>query len=231
MAVSNVSIDTALNQQTKTGLANNKLAEDFTQFLTLLTIQLQNQDPLSPMDTTEFTNQLVNFSQVEQQINSNQKLDSLVALQINNALGNALGYVGMDVTYLSSEFHYEGAGPVDINYALNGQAVDAKMRIYNEQGDLVVEKVLQKTAGSNDLTWDGKDAQGKAVPAGTYNIKIAATDIDGEAVSSSTVVEGRVHGVETQNGQVFVLVGERAVPISSILNANQAPASTTPSTT
>lgn len=221
MAVSNVSIDTALNQQAKTTNAGAKLAGDFTQFLTLLTIQLQNQDPLSPMDTTEFTNQLVNFSQVEQQINSNQKLDNLVALQINNALGNSLSYVGMDVSYLSSEFHYEGIGPVNINYALDGQAIEAKMRIYNEGGDLVVEKDLQKTAGSNDLAWDGKDAQGNPVPAGTYNIKIAATDIDGEAVSSSTVVQGRVHGVETQNGQIFVLVGDRAVPVGSILNANE----------
>lgn len=223
MAVSSLSIDQALAQQTKTDNAGSKLAGDFTQFLTLLTIQLQNQDPLSPMDTTEFTNQLVNFSQVEQQINANQKLDNLVALNLNNALSNSLSYVGMDVSYLSAEFHYQGAGPVKINYALEGQAIEAKMRIYDEEGDLVMEKEITKTAGSNDFIWDGKDTLGATVPQGTYNIKIAATDIDGNAVSASTVVQGRVHGVETQNGLIFVLVGERAVPVGSILNANEAP--------
>ena len=78
--VSDVTINSALNQQQKTESAKTGLAEDFAQFLTLLTVQLQNQDPLSPMDTTEFTNQLVAFTGVEQQINTNQKLDSLVAM-------------------------------------------------------------------------------------------------------------------------------------------------------
>ena len=108
--VSNVTINTALDQQSKTAAAQDKLATDFSQFLSLLTTQLQHQDPLSPMDTTEFTNQLVAFTGVEQQINTNQKLDSLVSLQLGNAMGSALGYVGLDVSYISSEFYNDGNG-------------------------------------------------------------------------------------------------------------------------
>ena len=104
MAVSPVSINTALDQQSKTDAASTQLSKDFNEFLILLTTQLQNQDPLSPMDTTEFTNQLVAFAGVEQQINTNQKLDSLVSLGLGNALGSAQSYIGKEISYISSEF-------------------------------------------------------------------------------------------------------------------------------
>src|SRR5262249_32024485 len=94
---SGVDINTALDQQAKTATTTQQPTTDFAQFLTLLTTQLQNQDPLNPMDSAQFTNQLVMFSQVEQQINANQKLDSLVALGVSNGLSAALGYVGLDV--------------------------------------------------------------------------------------------------------------------------------------
>ncbi len=83
MATDPITTTTGLaDKAAKTNQSGLKLADDMQQFLTLLTTQLQNQDPLSPMDSTEFTNQLVQFSQVEQQITSNQKLDSLLALQL-----------------------------------------------------------------------------------------------------------------------------------------------------
>ena len=105
----------AAYNQNKTNSSTVKLADDFQQFLTLLTTQLQNQDPLSPMDSTEFTNQLVQFAQVEQSINSNQKLDDLVALQLSSISSVALGYVGMDISYISSDMHNDGTNPVEVN--------------------------------------------------------------------------------------------------------------------
>ncbi|MCB1580276.1 MAG: flagellar hook capping family protein [Rhodospirillales bacterium] len=219
--VSDVSVNTALNQQAKTQIASDKLAEDFSQFLTLLTVQLQNQDPLSPMDTTEFTNQLVAFTGVEQQINTNQKLDSLVSLQLGNVMGSALGYVGLDASYISSEFYADGESPVTINYALNDVSVDATIRIESETGDLVYEGPAETSAGSHEFIWDGLDQFGNPAPAGTYNVRVDALDINDEAVGSTIVVEGRVRGVETQNGLVFLLIGERAVSVSNILNVSQ----------
>lgn len=219
--VSDVTIGTALDQQSRTAAASTQLGEDFSDFLNLLTVQLQNQDPLDPMDTSEFTNQIVAFTGVEQQINTNQKLDDLVALQLGTALGSALSYVGLDVSYISREFHYNGATPATMNYALNGDATEVTVRVFNEDGSLIYEEPGSREAGSNEFTWDGLDSNGQPMPDGTYEIRVDALDIDGNAVSTTTVVNGNVQGVETQNGSLFAIVGERAVSLANILNANQ----------
>lgn len=208
----------------QTGQQRIGLAEDFQQFLTLLTTQLQNQDPLSPMDSTEFTNQLVQFSQVEQQINSNQKLDSLLALQLSSISSVALGYVGMDISYVSGEMNFDGDTPIDINYALASEAITAKVNIYNDEGTLVYTADAPKNTGTNKFTWNGKDTNGNDLDAGTYTVKIDALDKTDKAIENSTVVTGRVRGIETQNGVVYVLVGERAVSIGNIVNATLPPA-------
>lgn len=219
--VSDVTVGTALDQQSKTAQASTQLAEDFSQFLNLLTVQLQNQDPLSPMDTTEFTNQLVAFSGVEQQINTNQKLDDLVSLQLGNVMGNALSYVGLDVSYISSELNFNGAQPSKINYALDKQAAESKLRIFDESGTLVFETDAEKSLGNHEFFWDGTLSGGGFAQPGTYEVRIDALDIDGQAVNGTTVVTGNVRGVETQNGLVFVLVGERAISIGNVLNASR----------
>ncbi len=220
---SEVNINTAVNQQRQTSATVASLAEDFTQFLTLLTTQLQNQDPLNPMDTSEFTNQLVQFSQVEQQINSNQKLDSLVQLGVSNAFGSALGYVGLDISYLSSEFNFNGETPVTIDYALSESARASRLFILDETGDVVYSEEAETGAGAHQFIWDGTSDGGFQLEPGTYQVRIDASD-DDDVVETSTVVSGRVDGVETQDGQIFMLVGERAVPLSNVLKAKQAPA-------
>lgn len=219
--VSDVTIQSALNQQQTTNAAGTKLADDFAQFLTLLTVQLQNQDPLSPMDSTEFTNQLVAFTGVEQQINTNQKLDSLVAMNIGNSFSSALNYVGKEASYISSEFYHDGS-PSEIKYALNGNAVTAKIRILNEEGTIIYEADANTSTGSHDFTWDGKNKNGAQVEKGTYEIRIDALDIDGKAVESSKVVKGLISGIETQNGAIFAVVGDRAVSVGNILNVSVA---------
>lgn len=196
------------------------LAEDFSQFLQLLTTQLQNQDPLSPMDSTEFTNQLVQFSQVEQQINSNQKLDNLVQLQLASISTVALGYVGMDISYLSAEANFDGSTPVTINYSQSKVASQAKINIYDATGALVFSESAPNAAGRHEFVWDGKTTGGQALEPGTYTVSIDAVDAEeGKPIDIQTAVSGNVRGIETQNGVIFVLVGERAVPLSSILQA------------
>ncbi len=215
-----VSLNTALQQQASTSNSSTQLASDFTQFLTLLTTQLQNQDPLSPMDTTEFTNQLVAFSGVEQQINANQKLDSLVSLGLTNSFTSALGYVGMEASYISSEFNYDGTNPSEIRYAIDGNAVEATISILDESGNEVYSEPAS-LSGSDTFAWDGTLKGGGMAEAGTYQVRINALDADNQPIDATTVVKGIVKGVETQNGTIFALVGERAVPVGSILNANK----------
>ena len=218
------------NQAAQTGQQRIGLAEDFSQFLQLLTTQLQNQDPLAPMDSTEFTNQLVQFSQVEQQINSNQKLDSLLGLQLASISSVALGYVGLDISYVSSDMNYDGSTPVDVNYALSKEAVTCKVNIYNEDGEIVYTGDAPRDTGTNKFTWNGTQTNGQPVEEGTYTVKIDAIDKENKIIENSTVVTGHVRGIETQNGVVYVLVGERAVAISSIVNATRPAVTPTPAT-
>ena len=219
MAVSPVSINTALDQQSKTDAASTQLSKDFNEFLILLTTQLQNQDPLSPMDTTEFTNQLVAFAGVEQQINTNQKLDSLVSLGLGNALGSAQSYIGKEISYISSEFTHSDT-PSKIRYSMGANSVTSKISIYDESGKMIYSADAAKSAGVHEFIWDGSLTSGGKAGPGTYEVKIDALDINGQAVQATSVVSGVVRGTETQNGQIYLLVGERAVALSNVLNTN-----------
>ena len=218
--VSDVTISQALGQQANTQASTSALAEDFSQFLTLLTVQLQNQDPLSPMETNEFTNQLVAFTGVEQQINTNQKLDNLVALGIGTAYSEAQSYIGRDVSYISSEFSYEGT-PTTLRYSLGEQAVLAKINIVDERGETVFSTGASRSPGAHEFVWDGTLDDGSKAPNGTYQIKIDALDANENPIDTSTVVTGKVRGTESQNGQVFLLIGDRAVALSNVLNTSQ----------
>ncbi len=217
--VSDLTVTGTVSNAQKTESSAIKLADDFTQFLTLLTTQLQNQDPLSPMDSTEFTNQLVQFSQVEQSINTNKKLDDLLSLQLGSISSVALGYVGMDISYVSGEMNYNGTKPVDINFVLTDNANVSKINIYNEAGDVVRTIDAPKTAGAHTVAWDGKDNNGNQMAAGTYSLKLDALDKDNKALKVSTVVSGNVRGIESQNGVIYLLVGDRAVSLGSVIQA------------
>jgi flagellar basal-body rod modification protein FlgD len=217
--VSDVTVTGLAKNAQKTQGAGVQLAEDFNQFLILLTTQLQNQDPLNPMDSSEFTNQLVQFSQVEQAINTNQKLDDLVSMQLGSISSVALGYVGLDINYLSAEMTYDGAKPVKVSYALEQEAFSAKINILDEKGQLVFSKTVDKSAGAHEFVWNGEHSGGGAVESGTYAVSIDALDSEGNKIDTSTVVSGRVRGIESQNGMVFLLVGKRAVPLGQVINA------------
>lgn len=217
---SDVTVNSALNQQARTSSASSQLADDFDQFLQLLTVQLQNQDPLSPMDTAEFTNQLVAFSGVEQQINTNQKLDSLVSLQLGNSFSAALNYVGLEASYLSSETYYDGENDVKVSYAIDGDAQQTTLNIFDASGNRVFTQDVSGDDGVEAFYWDGKSTGGEQLAAGTYEVRIDAFDAQNEALPSSTVVSGLIRGVETQNGAIFALVGERAVSVGQLINVS-----------
>lgn len=225
---SDVTLSGAATSANRTQQQSVGLAQDFDQFLKLLTTQLQNQDPLAPMDSTEFTNQIVQFSQVEQQINLNQKIDDLVALQLTSLSSVALGYVGLDISYISAELNYDGETPVTVNYSLANQALDAKINITNEAGELVYSGTVPKEAGRHEFVWNGIKTNGQPVEEGTYSVTIDAVDKDSSPVDTSTAVSGKVRGIETQNGIIYVLVGDRAVAISSILQARLPEQGSTP---
>ncbi len=217
--VSDVTTSGQAVQASQTTQQSVSLAEDFTQFLTLLTTQLQNQDPLSPLDSNEFTNQLVQFSQVEQGINTNSKLDDLLSLQLNGAATSALGYVGLDVEYVSAEIAHEQGEDSTIRYSLDGNASVSKINIFDESGQLIQSVDAEKGVGAHTFEWNGRDLLNNEMPTGTYVVRVDSLDVDEDPVNTTTVVQSRVKGIEQQDGIVYALVGERAVAITDILSA------------
>lgn len=221
---SDVTINSALNYSNGTANSSAQLAEDFDDFLVLLTTQLQNQDPLDPADSTEFTNQLVAFAGVEQQINTNQRLESLVALGLGTSFASSLNYVGNDVSYVSSEAYFDGSRPIKVDYTIDGASADTTINIFDESGNLILNRPVSDDESIESFVWDGKDENGIVQPAGTYSIRVDALDAQNNPLTATTVVTGFVKGVETQNGTTFLLIGERAVSIGSVINVTQAAA-------
>ena len=191
------------------------IGQTFDEFLSLLTTQLQNQDPLDPLDSKEFTNQLVQFSQVEQQIQQNKSLNTLTSLYQSAVQSSALNYIGLDITIEGTEVDYFGQ-QIPVKYELAENATKSKLTVINEDGQVVRTVDVQKTAGEHSFTWDGRDDDGNPVEPGAYNIQVGATDKDGEAVKVTTQVPGRVDGVETVDGEPILLVGSLRIRLDQV---------------
>jgi flagellar basal-body rod modification protein FlgD len=205
--------------QTTESASRNKLAKDLDSFLTLLTSQLKNQDPLSPMDSTEFTNQLVQFAQVEQSINSNESLTSLISLSQQNIVTNAVNYIGKTVEATSSKVPMQD-GQFKMAYGLDKDAESVAIAIRNEAGTIVYSTTGEKTAGVHALEWDGKDAYGVQQPDGTYEVSVNAMGKDGdeEAIQTYTTAFGKVSGVTQKDGQTLLVMDKIGVPIDKVLS-------------
>jgi len=201
----------------KTDASRNKLAKDLDSFLLLLTSQLKNQDPLSPMDSTEFTNQLVQFAQVEQQINSNESLTSLISLTQQSIVTSAVNYMGKTVEANSSQFPLQN-GRAKMAYGVTEDAQSVAIVIRNAGGQIVYSTTGEKTKGVHPLEWDGKSSTGQQLPDGTYKIEVTALSKDGEAVETYTTVFGKVTGVTTKDGQTLVVMDKLGVPVDKILS-------------
>jgi flagellar basal-body rod modification protein FlgD len=190
---------------TDTGaLGRARLAENFDTFLSLLTVQLKNQDPLSPLDSNQFTQQLVQMTGVEQQLLTNDLLKKLVG---NTASGvsTAVSLIGKEVRAVSSEAAL--SGDAQWTYTLDRSATDVKLEILDSRGRIV--RVLAPTdnkAGEHTLTWDGKGDAGSTLPDGVYSLRVTAKDSQGTAVGSTVFADGLVTGVEQSNGQTLITV-------------------------
>jgi len=194
------------------------LASNFETFLSLLTSQLKNQDPLSPVDSNQFTAQLTQMAGVEQQLLTNELLKSLVAAQGGGGLANAANYIGRDATAAWSATKFTD-GAASWSYELAASANSAKLQVLDAAGKVVWEgDAPDKTAGVHDFTWDGKTTSGAdAAEGGVYTLKITATNAAGAALDSQVLTRGRVTGVEMYNGETYLTVGNAILPLSSVI--------------
>ena len=194
--------------------AQQQLAGNFNTFLQLLTTQLQNQDPLSPMDSNQFTQQLVEYSQVEQQINSNTKLDTLISLGQGQSNSYAMSYLGKNVVLSNGQGALTN-GAADWTYGLNGASAATALTVTDSTGKVVYAGAGQTAAGTHDFAWNGQDNNGNQLPDGSYTLTASATASDGTPVSTSVASKGLVSGVDLSGTTPQLMIGTTEIPLSS----------------
>lgn len=194
------------------------LASNFQTFLSLLTTQLKNQDPLSPVDSNEFTAQLTQMAGVEQQLLTNDLLTSLLKAQQGDGLTGAAQYIGKDATAVWAATRFED-GEASWSYELAANATEATLQVLDASGKVVWSgPAPDKTNGLHDFKWDGKTTGGGQVDdGGVYTLKVVAKDGAGKDVDAQVLIRGRVTGVEMYDGTPFVIVGKSIMPVSSLI--------------
>ena len=190
---------------------------EFNTFLTLLTTELQNQDPTSPLDTNQFTSQLVQFSQLEQTLNTNTDLQTLISLQQQNSVGGALSYLGHTVEATGGNISLDGTDAVDLNYNLASNAASATINVLNSSGQTVASFPGTTTAGQNSVSYDGTYPGQPTLVAGQYSYQVVATDSTGNAIQATAYTSGMVTGVDSSNGTVELHIGNIVIPASSVV--------------
>ncbi|MFN3657233.1 MAG: flagellar hook assembly protein FlgD [Pseudolabrys sp.] len=177
-----------------TGVNNTTIASNFQSFLQLLTTQLKNQNPLDPLDTNQFTQQLVQFAQVEQQMKSNDQLATLVAMNKTAEATTALAYVGATVVVDGSTAKLDSNGAT-WNFNVTKPAT-ATVTIKDAAGQTAYSATFGVTPGDQKFTWDGRGNDGSVWPAGNYTITATALDASKQSVAVSTEVQAVVDSVD-----------------------------------
>ena len=190
------------------GLTNGaSLAETFDNFLVLLTAQLQNQDPLEPLDSNEFTQQLVQFTGVEQSLKTNDKLDDLIALQGDNQLNQAVHLVGKTIAADSLVLNLED-GQATMTYELSASANNASVVVLNEAGTIVKSFSAPTDFGHHEINWDGTDNNGNPVADGIYGFLVSAVDAENAQIPLVQGIKGRVTSVKRDGEDTVLMLGD-----------------------
>jgi len=197
------------------GAAMQQLSGNFQTFLTLLTTQLQNQDPLSPMDSNQFTQQLVEYSQVEQQINTNDNLKTLINQGASQTGAYGVSYLGKAVT-IANGLAPLAKGQAIWAYNLDSAAAQTQLTVTDASGNAVYTGTGENTAGAHVFNWDGKKADGTQLADGTYKLTVTAKAADGSAVNSTVTTTGVVSEVDMTSGTPVLMVGPMAVNLADV---------------
>ena len=195
--------------------AMSQLSGNFNTFLTLLTSQLKNQDPTSPMDSNAFTQQLVMYSQVEQQIGTNDNLKSLIAQGSSNAAAMTTGYLGKKVSIVNGQAALIG-GNANWTYNLTKPAAATQLDISDSNGKTVFSTAGAIGTGNHSLAWDGKDSHGNPLADGSYKLTVTATALAGGTVASSVASAGTVTQIDMTGGTPRLIIGSMEIDMADI---------------
>jgi flagellar basal-body rod modification protein FlgD len=191
-------------------------------FLKLFIAQLQNQDPLSPQDPTEFLGQLAQLTQVEQAYNSTAALEKLLTAQDNSLAMTSVALIGKDVTALGSQAPFDGTNPASLTYQMPASTSDTTLTIYNSSGNAVkVVDLGSVSSGNGTYQWDGTDGQGNTLATGAYSFSISGTDALGDKQTATTYTKGIADGVRFDNGTAYITIGAVSVPFANVTTVTQ----------
>lgn len=213
-------VDGVSNTNTTNNTSNTsqvQLVKNFDTFLTLLTAQLKNQDPMAPLDTKDFTNQLVQFSQVEQQINMNSSLTKLISATNLNQQTQALDYIGKEVDAPGATTYAAAGKGAQWTYDLPKDASSVTLKVLDKAGNVVWTGTGEDKTGLHEFKWDGKNSStGEAAPAGDYTLKVEAKDAKNANIEAEITMRGKVDAVEMDNGEILLVVGSSRLNLSDV---------------
>jgi flagellar basal-body rod modification protein FlgD len=214
MAIQNISSTANQNAGSQT-LPSQTVTKD--DFLKLLIAQLQNQDPLQPMDNQQFAVQLATFNSLEQLIDINKQLGTLQSTQGLTNQFNAASLIGKEVSTVGNTISLQSGSTVPVSYLLGANATKVVANVQDSSGGLVRQLVVgAQNAGDQTITWDGRDASGKAAPSGLYTFEINAFDLAGKHVQASGRIQGIVTGARWDGSEPVLELGNVQVPLSSV---------------
>lgn len=196
------------------------IADNFDAFLLLLTTQLKNQSPLEPLNANEFTQQLVQFASVEQQIKSNTALEALVATSRAANIATAASFVGMRVQ-ASGETAQLVDGKAEWTLDVPRAATRAVVEIRDQNGNVVATNSGSLDAGRQIFTWDGMTSTGLFAPPGPYTMRVTAFDGTGAQVPVSTEIDGVVDSLDLSGIEPVLVIGGNRVPLTQIKGATR----------
>ncbi|MFD2647224.1 flagellar hook assembly protein FlgD [Devosia albogilva] len=213
-----MAIDGVSGTSATSGLDTSRrtIAGNFDTFLSILTTQLKNQNPLDPLDTNQFTAQLVQFTGVEQQLKTNEFLETLMLSSQNTAKSDAVSYIGKQVTASGKTGELTDDSAVFWSYNAASNVANAAVTIKNAQGQVVYTEMGSLNAGPGTFRWDGMGSDGNVQPNGIYTIEITGTNLAGKPVEVSTSSVGIVTGVDFTGSVPVLQVGRSKVAITDV---------------
>ena len=191
-------------------------------FLKLLVSQLQNQDPLNPMESTEFTAQLAQFSSLEQLTNMNKSLDYLLLYQTSMNNAQAVNFIGKTVKASGNSISVKDGTSNQVQFDLAGDTAEVNVFIYDSSDNLI--KTINCGAlsdGEQSIEWDGTNDDGETVSDGTYTFEVSARDENGDTIEASTYMTVEVTGVTFKEGNAYLLAGDIEISMNDIIKVSE----------
>ena len=196
--------------------SNSAMGKD--DFLTLLVAQLQHQDPLNPMNDTDFTAQLAQFSSLEQLQNINTNLENIDTSQNIQTNSGAVSFIGRNVTASGNGIYVSDGQAGDIHFELAEDAAAVYISVYDASGNFVRDLEYEGlTSGQQDLSWDGYDYLDGQLPDGNYYYDISAVAVDGHEVDVTSFTSGLVTGVNYKNGQAYLITEHQEIAMGDVI--------------